>query len=366
MPKVEQFSKNESCANGSLDTLAQLRKRARSKYAQLPIILALVDSATTSGDNTMVESYWNSYHCASRLEQNGQKLTGKYCNNRWCLVCSRIRTAKLINKYKPYFKTLQEPQFVTLTAPTITALELSERLYQMGKQFKQIKDNLRKMGTPLIGVRKLEVEFNPNTNKYHPHYHIIIEGKYEAECLVNLWLKKNPNAKLEAQNIQDADANSLTELFKYTTKLCSKDRRTMNADALNIIFRELRGMKTFQSIGDFGKGEKDNDDNINPRQVSTYNELTQNNQFWHWRKHDWKNNKGENLSGYEPSEAIEQFRNNIEPCNAHNVTNNSHPKTNSTNTVQRDVDKAHFIPVKEAHKRPNTERKPTRQTTLIE
>ena len=60
-------------------------------------------------------------------------------------------------------------------------------------------------------------------------------------------------------------------------------------------------------------------------------------------------------------------RNNIrtKQCNAPNVVPNSHPKTNSTNTVQTSVDNGHFIPVKEAHKRPNTERKPTRQTILV-
>jgi hypothetical protein len=63
---------------------------------------------------------------------------------------------------------------------------------------------------------------------------------------------------------------------------------------------------------------------------------------------------------------IERNNIKIKQCNAPNVIPNSHPKTNSTNTVQLRVDKAHFTPVKEAHKRPNTERKPTLQTTLIE
>ena len=350
------FQSKPTSTNESLDTLVQLRKRARSKYAQLPIILALTDEATKSGDYTMAKSYWNSYHCAKTLEQNGQRLKGKYCNNRWCLVCSRIRTGKLINKYKPYFKTLQEPQFVTLTAPTIIEIDLSERLYQMGKQFKQIKDNMRKMGTPLMGVRKLEVEFNPQTNKFHPHYHLVIEGNYEAECIVALWLKKNPTAKREAQNIKNADGDSLTELFKYTAKLCSKDRRTMNAYALNVILRELRGMRTFQSIGEFGQGEAENDDEINPRQVATYNELTPENESWDWDKHDWKNSKGESLSGYEPSEAIEQFRNNLEQCNVNNVGGNLLQRMNNISTAQLSVDKARFTPVKppfkQLYKRP--------------
>jgi hypothetical protein len=139
----------------------------------------------------------------------------------------------------------------------------------------------------------------------------------------------------------------------------------MNAYALNVIFRELRGMRTFQSIGEFGQGETENDDEINPRQVSTYNELTETNQFWQWDKYDWKNNKGENLSGYEPSEAIEQFRNNLEQCNANNVEGNSPQRTSNTNIALTSVDKAHFIPVKPPYKRPY-KRPPQRatQTTM--
>ena len=115
-------------------------------------------------------------------------------------------------------------------------------------------------------------------------------------------------------------------------------------------------MRTFQSIGEFGQGEAENDDEINPRQVATYNELTPENESWDWDKHDWKNSKGESLSGYEPSEAIEQFRNNLEQCNVNNVGGNLLQRMNNISTAQLSVDKARFTPVKppfkQLYKRP--------------
>lgn len=364
-----------NCANapegGFLDTLAQLRKnpnlsthkegeegvkrlqkRARAKYAQTPLILSLVDEAERAGDFTMRDSYWNTFHCVGYLEQKGDKISGKYCNNRWCLVCSRIRTGKLINKYSPYFEQMQEPQFVTLTAPTVTEQELPYRLEEMQRQLKQCQEILRKAGTPLKGIRKIEIQYNSETNKYHPHYHLIIEGEYESTVLLDLWLSKNKNSDIKGQNIQSADFNSMIELFKYTTKLCSKDVLSMNPYSLNIIFRSLRGLRTFQSIGGFGRGEVENDDSINPKQTEVYTHIEESDKRWYWKGNDWKDVHEKPLSGYEPSEAIEQFRNNLEQCSANNVTENLPQRTTNRNTVQTDADNERFMPVKRPYKRP--------------
>jgi hypothetical protein len=386
MPKVEQFSKNESCANGSLDTLAQLRKssdegklklqkRARAKYVQEPLILTLVDIAKAEGDEVSEKCYWNSYHCANVLTQKGDKIQGQYCNNRLCLVCSRIRTGKLINKYQPAFDKMKEAHFITLTVPSVKKEALKSTLVQMQSTLKGIQEVMRKRGTPLIGIRKLECNHNLLADTFNPHFHLIIEGEYESYVLLDEWLKRNPKCSPSAQDLRQCKPDDLHETFKYTTKLVTKDKgkkktnkKPISPYALHEIFKAFRNVRTFQNIGHFGKvNVNENDDNINVKTIERYNHVPSVNyrKEWIWINHDWIN-KGINLSDYKPSKAIEEFRNKINEWNVPNVKNNSHPKTNSTNTVQRDVDKAHFIPVKEAHKRPNTERKQTRQTTLIE
>ena len=89
-----------------LDTLAQLRtetpskppvtlvKRAKAKFLTNGLSFPLIDL-----NSPLKKSYWLTWHCTSVLLQEGQKITSRYCNNRWCIVCNRIRTAKLINGY---------------------------------------------------------------------------------------------------------------------------------------------------------------------------------------------------------------------------------------------------------------------------
>jgi len=116
-----------------LDTLAQLAKvvlgkRARSKYISNAISLRLSDL-----QSDLRQSYFNTYHCSDVLVQSGQKITSKYCNNRWCLTCNRIRTAKLIIGYRKPLSELIDPQFVTLTIPNVTGDQLVDAISEMLK-----------------------------------------------------------------------------------------------------------------------------------------------------------------------------------------------------------------------------------------
>jgi hypothetical protein len=385
MPKLELFSEKQTSANVSLDTLAQLRKstdegkvklqkRARAKYVQEPLILSLVDVAKAEGDEVSEKSYWNSYHCATVLTQKGDKIQGQYCNNRLCLVCSRIRTGKLINKYQPAFDKMKEAHFITLTVPSVKKEAIKSTLVQMQSTLKGIQEVMRKRGTPLIGIRKLECNHNLLADTFNPHFHLIIEGEYESYVLLHEWLKRNPECSPNAQHLRQCKPDDLHETFKYTTKLVTKEdsngktnKKLISPQALHEILKAFRNVRTFQNIGNFGKVNTDeNDDDVDVKTIENYTHVpyATNKIEWIWSNHDWIN-KGNNLSDYKPSEAIEQFRNKTKQCDATNVTPNLHPETSNTNTVQTSVDKAHFTPVNQAYKRPKTERKTTQVELLL-
>lgn len=237
---------------------------------------------------------------------------------------------------------MQEPHFVTLTAPTISAEELPNRLKVMSQDFKRVQEVMKKRGTRLIGVRKIECTYNPESDKYHPHFHVLVEGYEEAETLRHEWLIRNPTASEKAQDVRQADSDTLIEVFKYTAKHCSKGRRSMNAKSLHTIYKALRGIRTFQSLGGFGTAlevsEEGEEMQLKGRE---YSFLKHEQRKWIWEGHDWKS-KGEALTGYEPSEAIEKFRTSIEPCNATTVTGNSPPPMTDRNSAQTYADKEHL------------------------
>jgi hypothetical protein len=270
---------------------------------------------------------------------------------------------------------MKEAHFITLTVPSVKKETLKSTLVQMQSNLKGIQEVMRKRGTPLIGIRKLECNHNLSADTFNPHFHLIIEGEYESYVLLDEWLKRNPECSPSAQHLRQSKPDDLHETFKYTTKLVTKEesngktnKKPISPQALHEILKAFRNVRTFQNIGNFGKvNTEENDDNIDTKKTDNYTHvpLAFNKIEWIWTDHDWIN-KGNYLSDYKPSEAIEQFRNKTKQCNAINAGQISPQKTINTNTVQRLVEQAHFIPVKEAHKRPNTERKPTQQTTLIE
>jgi hypothetical protein len=132
-----------------LDTLAQLRKtdnstyskRAKSKFITNAYLLSLIDLKSP-----LQKSYWNTFHCSNVLlyDKDEKKIIGKYCNNRWCLVCNRIRSAKLIKSYEKEIESLPDLQFVTLTIPNVHGDDIKKSIELMQINFRRILDKARK------------------------------------------------------------------------------------------------------------------------------------------------------------------------------------------------------------------------------
>ena len=239
-----------SCESANLDTLAQHRndtkktyqKRAKRKAYTHSILFQLIDTKSE-----LNKSYWQTYHCSNVLKQEGKKVTSRYCNQRWCFVCNSIRTANFINGYKSVLENFEEPMFVTLTAPTVKADDLKTELEKRYKAFTNIKDNLRKQGIKIKGLRKTECHYQPKTDTFHPHFHLIIEGEMEAYKVIDLWLKQVPNAKPQAQDVRVADSNAIIELCKYFSKLTNG--KNFYAKEMDIVFQAMKGKRVIQPFG---------------------------------------------------------------------------------------------------------------------
>lgn len=130
----------------------------------------------------MERSYRNTWYCAGELRQEGDKLESRYCGNRWCLVCNRLRTARAINRYLPVVEGWDDPWMVTLTAPNVHAAQLRDELVRYLGDFTAIKRAIaRTHGGKLVALRKLECTYNPTRDAaglepFHPHFHVVVDG----------------------------------------------------------------------------------------------------------------------------------------------------------------------------------------------
>jgi len=249
--------------------------------------LQTLNSLHRVADVKQRKQYRKTWYCNSVLLQNQTILQGSLCRKRWCQHCNRIKTAELIKGYHEPLSDMQKDDslyFVTLTAPTVSGRKLRSEIRKRYKAFSRIKDNLRKnYAINLNGIRKLEITYTLDA-KFHPHFHLIIQGKSSAITLQRLWLDQFPSADLKGQDIRLIDSSeprNLLEVFKYSVKPEVKD--ATHAKAYNHIYKCLEGVRTIQTFGTIrkvkepkeAKTERLSCDWIEPRfEIWSYNEHT--------------------------------------------------------------------------------------------
>lgn len=152
----------------------------------------------------------------------------------------------------------------------------------------------------ISGVRKLECTIRPNGH-YHPHFHLVVETEQAAQYILDSWLSMNADVSTRnAQDIRKADDKSLKELFKYFTKVTSKNGDICDYKRLDVVFRAMKGKRVYQPFG----GIKMVSEDIEELTVEQYDYLENCEQLWKWNCNDWVSEYGELLTGYVPSSKL--------------------------------------------------------------
>ncbi len=295
--------------NAKFSAKENFGKRARVKFLTEAMAVGLANVP----DSQLTKSYWNTFYCSTILQKKGDSLTGKYCKNRWCLVCCRIRSAQLIKQYAPVLDSWPEKHLVTLTVPNCSAADLEATMKQMKSGFDTIRRSWtmqhrrKQRASPLVALRKLEATNNPERNDFHPHFHLVVPDLATGNELRAAWLSQFPSAKWGGQDVRPANGGAAHELFKYFTKLVtSKSKeRFIRLEPLNTIFEAISGQRTFQAFGIPKTVEELSDEEAD----ELAEELNIDAVFeWVQAQADWVDKEsGEMLTNYKPSPQFRKF-----------------------------------------------------------
>ena len=300
-----------------------LWKKAKAKHFTFSIVSALSEIESPLNDG-----YKRSLECASELSQNRDKITAKYCKNRWCITCNRIRTAKLINGYTPVLSEFGSPQLLTLTIPNMAGNKLPDAIKAMQHVWREIykmikrPKSFKKFEAPIQGLKKLECTYNPTEDTFHPHYHFITESEVMAELLLNSWVKywngngflpkqyKTAPLSMNAQKYKPIkDQGGFLELFKYFTKVISKaDESNLTGiyiHPMDTIFQAMYKKRTFEPIGIKAISE-----DIDELQSEIFSHLAHETKIWQWFETDWICGN-ETLTNYKPDQNLLKLLENI-------------------------------------------------------
>lgn len=265
---------SESCAmavfgkGSDLSKKAALNSKAKRKLITQFLCKSMIEVAEKKGETKRLQTYWNSFHCQESMTGSNGRSYGKYCKNRMCTVCSAIRKAKMINLYMPVISTWERPQFLTLTVKSISERNLKKYVSGMNRALRRITSKHRKRGQrgtgqKLKGIKSLECNFNPQTKKYNPHFHIIVPNKQTAEILITEWLKLwtggRTNRKAQFYRPVRSTKADLMETIKYGSKIFTEPdlnkkaqgdgERVIYAAALYNIFEAMHRERIFDRFG---------------------------------------------------------------------------------------------------------------------
>lgn len=179
---------------------------------------------------------------------------GLHCQNRFCPICS-ARLAKqnamhLNDILTTIFKKHTDIQgiFLTLTQKNVYGAYLEEEIDRIMDGFKKFQRRAKIKKIAVGWFRALEVTYNPITDQYHPHLHVILlvkdeyfhdpnlylEGKdfseiwkscmdlsYHPSCKIETLRDKDGNPVYSKEDRQDALIRACCEVAKYCVKVSS-------------------------------------------------------------------------------------------------------------------------------------------------
>ena len=308
---VVPLDKTAQVATSTPEALGKNERPKGRKALQKRSKRVLFDRALKAGlahlGSPLEKSYCGSMKCSGTLHQVGGKLVAKYCRQRWCGVCSAIKTAQLIEGYLPEINALPNTQLVTLTLPNVADHLLRAEIERMTKIVQDIQNTFlmrKKRGLQswaLVGIRALECTHNSKTDMFHPHFHFIISGEMQAKELIRCWLDRVPTATYKAQDYREAMKGTEKELFKYAVKFVETvdGKKTVITEALDVIFQAMKGKRAVQSMG-LKKQIKEEELRLESTEVEGLKELDEGYTFT-WEKDflGWVN--------YETGEVIGQY-----------------------------------------------------------
>lgn len=171
------------------------------------------------------ETRLNSFlHCGSQAsvlqsieDPSVYRIAGSACHDRFCLPCANERSHAIALNVLDVVKR-RTLRFLTLTIKSDDE-PLADLLDKLHDSFQKLRRTKLWKACVAGGVAFLEINWSESRQRWHPHFHILIEGKYlPYQQLKNLWLAITGDSfVIEIRIVTDAPTAA-----RYVTKYASK------------------------------------------------------------------------------------------------------------------------------------------------
>lgn len=140
-----------------------------------------------------------------------------YCHDRWCLPCGRSRSGVICSNVKKLVEG-KETRFITLTLRHSQG-PLNEQLKRLLTCFRNLRQGKLWKSQVDGGCCFLELKRSKNGRSWHPHLHIICEGRYIAQSTLSTnWLSVTGDSSIVDIRFVRDNASVVQYVAKYASK----------------------------------------------------------------------------------------------------------------------------------------------------
>ena len=169
------------------------------------------------------------------------------CRSRLCPSCGKLRARAVQNAITPYVLQMDSPRFITLTLKSSTA-PLKAQISRLLTSFKRLRASRFWRKAQSGGLYTLEITYNRRLGLWHPHLHIIADGRFMPQpLLAHAWEIITGDSKI----VDIRMVHSRRALIGYVCTYVSKtqDSRKIPDFALEEWAGALKSVRTHGRFG---------------------------------------------------------------------------------------------------------------------
>lgn len=191
----------------------------------------------------------NAWVCHAEQDPGRLKLVADYCRDRFCRPCATAKAHRLVQDLEPFLagRTLR---FVTLTLRS-SDTPLADQLKRLNKCFRRLRQ--RKLWQTKVagGIAVTELTHSPKRNQWHPHLHVLVEGRYISQHdLASNWASVTGDSHIVDIRKVAESGSAIRYLCKYFAKGVPGSVIT-NPDLATEAVIALTGQRLFTTFGDW-------------------------------------------------------------------------------------------------------------------
>lgn len=194
-------------------------RHRRWREERAAIYQALLTSAEPLDRKRLDRILWCNASPVLFATDSGEVRTGsRYCRDRLCPLCNSRRSDEIARKVTAMVQSGATCRFLTLTLRSSDA-PLREQLDHLTEAWRRLRQRDSWKHHVRAAVGTIEVTWNESTARWHPHLHIIFDGRYwEQSAISREWCEvTNGSSIVDVRAVPDR-RKTVRYIAKYAAK----------------------------------------------------------------------------------------------------------------------------------------------------